>query len=73
MKKMKAEKILKKVLSVLMCMVWTMIFMSLGVSGEATGNEYDLRVLTFEDEGNDTYWSSLIASHIYQGNQGLSS
>ena len=59
-------KVFKEAVSVLL--VLTMCILLLPVTAFATEDiqeEYELRVLTFEDEGNENYWSDLIAEDQY--------
>ena len=49
------------ILSMLMSLVPTIIF----ATADTVEEDYELRVLTFEDEGNDSYWSNLIANPQY--------
>ncbi len=63
---MSFRKIFKEAVSVLL--VLTMCILLLPVTAFATEDiqeEYELRVLTFEDEGNENYWSDLIAEDQY--------
>lgn len=60
------KKIFKSTTLILLVITILMSISPMGVLAiEAEWEEYELRILTFEDEGNDTYWSSLIADPQY--------
>lgn len=61
MKKTFKNSALLLILTMLMSIVPTSVF----AAADATEEDYELRVLTFEDEGNNSYWSALIADPQY--------
>ena len=64
---MKVNKILKSALLVFVSITLVMSVLPLGVfaADDYYEEDYELRVLTFEDEGSDNYWSGLIPADQY--------
>lgn len=63
---MKNREILKDTVSMIIILVIIMQFLPAGASAtETMEEEYELRILTFEDEEKDGYWSGLIPSDQY--------
>ena len=56
------KKIFKNLTLVLLMlmMLMSLVPVSVFAAADALEEDYELRVLTFENEGNNTYWSSLI-------------